>query len=271
MDPRSGRKGDHELTVRQLQELLNEDFVRQLDKVFACGTFGDPAASHESLDIFRWFRSINPTLTLGMNTNGGLRDPRYWMELASIFSLPLDYVVFSIDGMAGTNSIYRRGVEWHKVMQNAESYIRAGGHAQWDMLVFEHNQEHVSAARDHARMMGFTHFRTKVSNRFEEHPVAFLAPPKDYQPKVYDGPVVCHAQQEQSLYIAATGDILPCCFWGAEVFRSDQLREWIKNDPEYTELARSLVEKPLPVCQRNCASCAGNTEFAGQWQEETPF
>ena len=272
MDPRSGYKGDHELTVRQLETMFSVEFVQQLDKVFACGTFGDPAAARECLDIFKWFRKHNPKITLGMNTNGGLRDTRFWLCVAELFSQPLDYVVFSIDGMAMTNEVYRRNVHWHRVMQNSESFIRAGGKAHWDMLVFEHNQHHVDHCREHARSMGFTHFRTKVSNRFQDFPeITFLQPPKDYTAPVYDGPVQCHAEQERSLYVAATGDVLPCCFFGAEVFRSEELKDWVQNDPGFTKIVAAWGDKPHSVCTRNCATCNTKTQFGGQFREETAF
>ena len=101
--PDSGYDQDHELTLAKVQELFPVEFVQGLDKMFACGTFGDPAAAKECLSIFKWFRELNPTITLGMNTNGGLRDALFWIELGQLLSHPIDYVLFRIDGMAITN------------------------------------------------------------------------------------------------------------------------------------------------------------------------
>lgn len=271
-DPDSGYSQDHELTVDKLKAMFSHDFVRQLDKVFACGTFGDPAAAKECLDMFRWFRSINPDITLGMNTNGGLRDTRFWLEVADLFRLPRDYVVFSIDGMAATNSVYRVGVQWHRLMMNVESYIRGGGHAQWDMLVFEHNEQDVELCKERARSMGFTHFRTKVSNRFQERPVEFLKQPTTYHPTTQPtGPVLCHAAAERSLYVSATGHVLPCCFFGAEIFRSTELLDWAQNDPTYINIAEKWSQEPHKVCTRNCSTRAAITAFDHQFRQEIAF
>jgi hypothetical protein len=61
-----------------------------------------------------------------MNTNGGLRTKFWWQELANIMKGELDYAVFSIDGLADTNHIYRVDVNWDNVMSNAEAFISAG-------------------------------------------------------------------------------------------------------------------------------------------------
>ena len=269
MIPSSGYTTDHELTLEKVQELFPVDFVKGLDKMFACGTFGDPAAARECLSIFRWFRKVNPNIILGMNTNGGLRDTRFWMSMGEILSNELDYCVFSIDGMASTNDVYRRGVMWHRVMLNTEAFISAGGRAHWDMLVFEHNQHQVDACRDHARKMGFVWFRSKVSSRFAEHPVEFLNPPQNHMPVVADGPVVCHALNERSLYVAATGDILPCCFIGGQVFKMDHELGHLVQNPH--DLVSSFAQNPHPVCKRNCATQQNKTNFTQQFREETPL
>lgn len=269
MIPDRGYSSDHDLTLAKVQELFSVEFVQQLDKMFACGTFGDPAAAKECLQIFQWFRSVNPDITLGMNTNGGLRDTKFWIELGQLLSGPKDYCVFSIDGMASTNDIYRRGVMWHRVMLNSEAFIKHGGRAHWDMLVFKHNEHHVDHCREHARKLGFVRFRSKISARHQEVPIAWLAPPTGSVLPDNSGPVQCHAQNERSIYVAATGKILPCCFFGGEVFRwTEQLQHMIDNPQQ---LIQSWNTNPLPICQHNCGTAAQKTSFEQQFVEETAF
>ena len=116
----------HQLSVEMLEHLLPEGFVSNLDKMFMCGNYGDPAAGNQTIAIYEWFRSQNPNITLGMNTNGGIGTTFWWHSLGKIFNQPSDYVVFSIDGLEDTNSDYRVNVNWSKVMQNAEAFIAAG-------------------------------------------------------------------------------------------------------------------------------------------------
>lgn len=267
MDEHSGYSKDHDVTLQQIQQTYSVDFVKKLHKVFACGNFGDPAAAKECLQILQWFRSVNPSITIGINTNGGLRGPQFWTALGQLLSQQLDYCVFSIDGLADTNGVYRQGVQWSHVMANATAFVSAGGRAHWDMLVFAHNQHQVDHCRDKAKEMGFVRFRTKVSARFAQYPLLFLQPPAGHVPVLASKTIQCHAVQEKSVYMAATGEILPCCFIGSEVFRMDDRLRKLVQSPD--ELAASWTQNPHAVCSRFCAVTHNKTTFASQFQEDS--
>ena len=159
----------NELTLSKCEELFDSKFIKNLDKMFMCGVFGDPASTREALDIFKYFRKHNPNITLGLNTNGSIRSTSWWIELAEIFNKLTDYVIFSIDGLGDTNHLYRKNVHWHKVMTNAQAFIDAGGSAHWDMLIFKHNEHQVDDARKLANDIGFSEFNTKLTGRFLNH------------------------------------------------------------------------------------------------------
>ena len=161
LDPLFDKRKKNHLTINQILKHYDDNAIAKLDKVFICGVYGDPAAGKYTLDIFRYFRKINPTITLGINTNGALQTTFWWHELGKLFTQPLDYVVFSIDGLEDTNGTYRVNVNWKKLMSNVEAYIAAGGTAHWDMLVYRHNQHQVGEfahrffSRDHFWCNGF--------------------------------------------------------------------------------------------------------------------
>ena len=154
-----------DLSLEKLLSLIDVNFIKGLDKMFMCGTCGDPAAGKYTLDIFRYFKSVNPQITLGMNTNGSLRNTQWWKDLANIMTNPKDYVVWSIDWLEDTNSIYRINTNWNKIIDNAKSFISAGGSAHWDILIFEHNQHQVEDSENLAKSLGFSWFRSKVSKK----------------------------------------------------------------------------------------------------------
>ena len=164
-DTNFDRSVSHHLSMRTILDQLGAECLKRLDKMFMCGNYGDPAAGQHTFDIYRQFRCLNSTITLGMNTNAGLQNADWWQALAQILSQPRDYVVFSIDGLEDTNHVYRVNVQWHRVMENVRSFIKAGGSAHRDMLVYAHNQHQVDACQRLARDMGFKWFRTKVSIR----------------------------------------------------------------------------------------------------------
>ena len=240
------------LTMGKILKVFDEEKIKKLDKMFMCGNYGDPAAGKHSLDIFQEFRRINPNIVLGMNTNGAIQTTFWWYELAKILNQPQDYVVFSIDGLEYTNATYRRNVNWIKLMANARAFIDAGGSAHWDMLVYRHNQHEVDACEQHARDLGFSWFRAKVSKRGFTESLQF---PVGWQPiDVNPGIINCHALKEQSVYIDAQGNFVPCCWLGA------------RQQNFVTDV--DAIPTQDPVCSRTCGSTAAGTAFDQQWQRE---
>ena len=251
-DPNFKKDRQHHLSMNQILRVFDQEKIQQLDKMFMCGNYGDPAAGKNTLDIYQEFRRINPDVVLGMNTNGGLQTTFWWYELAKIMDQSQDYVVFSIDGLESTNATYRRNVVWHKVMSNARSFIEAGGSAHWDMLVYQHNQHEVDECEQLARDMGFKWFRAKVSKRGFTDKLKF---PTGWQPieKQATG-ISCHALKEQSVYIDAQGRLGPCCWLGSR----------------QTDFVTDVDAIPTqdPECLSACGQTAQGTAFDQQWQRE---
>ena len=246
-----------DLTLAKLTEKLNDNFIAQLDKMFMCGTYGDPAASNQSLAIYDWFRHINPNITLGMNTNGSLRNPHWWSLLGQRLNKLEDYCVFSIDGLENTNHIYRRNTIWSKIMKNAQSFIDSGGRAHWDMLVFKHNEHQVDECKQLAKDMGFVAFRAKVSKRFISKPIAGLEPPEIYNPQLRIGNISCHAMNEKSIYMDYRGELLPCCWLAAE--------KYTIND--FNTIINSWTKR----CVDTCSITKDVSNFGSQWFCEIYF
>ena len=248
----------HHLSMDQILQVVDQEKIQQLDKMFMCGNYGDPAAGKHTLDIFQEFRRINSEIVLGMNTNGGLQTTFWWYELAKRLNHPQDYVVFSIDGLESTNATYRQNVVWNKVMSNARAFIEAGGSAHWDMLVYQHNQHEVDACEHLARDMGFKWFRAKVSKRGFTDKLKF--PTGWNPPQLQSAQVRCHALTEQSTYIDAQGRESPCCWLGS------RQRDFV-TDFESVQASWNSVQ-PNIVCLDACGTTTGSTRFTDQWQRE---
>jgi sulfatase maturation enzyme AslB (radical SAM superfamily) len=235
-----------------------ESDIAKLDKMFMCGDYGDPAAGRHTMDIYRYFRSVNPDITLGMNTNGAIQNTSWWRSLGEIFQHKQDYVVFSIDGLEDTNHIYRRGVNWQRLMENAEAYISTGANAHWDMLIYRHNEHQVDQCEKLARSMGFTWFRAKVSKRRLygdlEMPVNWTAP------VARKGKINCHVLNEQSIYIDAQGRQSPCCWLGA------RQKDFIHDIQQVMSTWDS--DQPNPICRAVCGTDLTQSNFTAQFRRE---
>ena len=244
-----------ELSLNDIQKALPADFISRLRRISFCGNHGDPVTAKELPSILRFLREINPDLFINLWTNGSLRSASYWRSLAKILSV----VHFSIDGLADTNGIYRRGADFGKIMENAAAFIEAGGEAIWDFIVFRHNEHQVEEARALARKMGFQRLILKKTGRFfsnsrsqtkSRHPVLnrkgereyFLEPPENpaYQNEslrldmassgekllahLNQTTVRCQVQEEKSVYISAEGHVFPCCFLAGQMYLWHQKR-----------------------------------------------
>ena len=260
-DPTFNKNIKHWLTVPEIQRILPEKLIYRLDKMFMCGNYGDPAANVESLQIFSYFRQVNSSIVLGMNTNGGLQHHHWWARLANVLYKPADYVVFSIDGLEDTNHIYRKNVSWDRVMRNAEAFIAASGNAQWDMLVYEHNEHQVDACEQLAKEMGFKWFRAKVSKRPSN--INWLKAPRGWTSPVLESDnIECSILKENSVYLNAKGQFFPCC-WQANNGYTLGNFEQLKNT--WTS------DSPNTVCKSVCGTKDSKNSFTNQWQRITQF
>ena len=78
-------------------------------------------------------------------------------------------VDFGIDGLEDTLHLYRRNVKYSKVIENAQAFIQAGGHAQWNFIVFKHNEHQVDQARALSQQLGFENILVRNTGRFFNH------------------------------------------------------------------------------------------------------
>lgn len=229
-------------TLETLQKQIPIHIIEQLKRFYSVGTYGDPVMNPECVKIYRWVRDNNPNCRLEMHSNGGARDTEFWKEIAD-----LDIrVTFGIDGLEDTNHLYRRNVNWKKLIANVESFISNGGKAYWKYLIFKHNQHQVEEARQTSTEMGFRGFFPEHSDRWKSSNWVTgelmdvdkwsagdydLEKPdtqknnsyKSTTVKVYDDEefnhqkkIVCQmaSKSNYEIYIRANGDVQPCCMLG---------------------------------------------------------
>lgn len=154
-----------ELTPEDYDNIFTDPLASQLHCVIFNGNYGDPLAAR-NLD-YVIDKILKKNLSIRIFTNGSLKNVSWWTELGHKFSKKmLGEVIFSIDGLEDTNSIYRINSNFKKIMENAKAYIQAGGRARWDFLVFSHNYHQVGEAKALAKKMGFKKFLKKKTKRF---------------------------------------------------------------------------------------------------------
>jgi MoaA/NifB/PqqE/SkfB family radical SAM enzyme len=260
-----------DLDLRQFQLQIIKNINKKLEKIFFCGTVGDPCADISLLEKIKWLKDLHPEIVVGINTNGSIRNTDWWIDCANLLKGPLDYVVFSIDGLKDTNHIYRVGVQFDKVMQNAQAYINAGSSAHWDMLVFDHNKHQVKQCKELAKNMGFTWFRSKETDRWDEYSFNHIKPANKYNYIDYNdiNSIQCERNDEESTYIDYKGQEFPCCHIAESYYKGKtKHQDILQYTPEQLmdEYQTRLDNKnPFYVCKRSCGKTLNKRS---QWKQE---
>lgn len=216
-----------EITLEQFKEWFPVSFLEQIEHISMCGNYGDPIVASDTLDIIKYIKSVRPTMSIFMNTNGSARNKEWWTELASLNV----EAIFGIDGLADTHHLYRINTDWNKIIENAKTFIAAGGKARWDMILFKHNEHQVEACRQLSIELGFQEFIPKHTGRFKHgrldvldetgrslHTLYPTTKSTTIQETVIIAqkktkPVItCKAVQYSQIYVGANGNVTPCCW-----------------------------------------------------------
>ena len=242
---------NHDISLNDIKKMLPTEFINQLNSIIFCGNHGDPGLCPELIPICKYLKSVNPKLFLSVTTNGGMRKPSWWAELAGT----VDIVTFSVDGLEDTNHLYRQNVQWNRLESNMEAYSDAGGRANWTFLVFNYNEHQVESARIYAKLLNFD-FTVKKSGRYintysltkrNQHQAfdkkgnrtQLLSQPFD--PKYHNkelskfdkiveqygsfdkfidvAEISCKAIPKKEIYISAEGFVFPCCWLGGQPYK----------------------------------------------------
>ena len=221
------------LTLEQVKQIFYPEFVKQLHTMSICGNYGDFVANREALEIIDYLGTTNPQLRMSISTNGGARSAEFWQKLAK-YNVG---VYFCIDGLEDTHSIYRIDTTFNKVIKNATAFINAGGRAVWKMIMFEHNKHQVDQCLQLSRDLGFVDFDLTDHGRstgavfdkqgeYQHHigpgtgskfNIESVIQWRERSEFTYPAPkkeLSCYSNNAKSIYVAANGDVSPCCYLG---------------------------------------------------------
>jgi MoaA/NifB/PqqE/SkfB family radical SAM enzyme len=243
-----------EISLTQFKSFFTPAQLRKLKRLYMCGNYGDPIVAKDTLEIFRYLREANSSMTLAMNTNASARSTEWWIELAKIYG-EYGNVKFGIDGLSDTHHLYRRGTDFNKILENAKAFIDAGGHAIWEFIVFKHNEHQIEEAQRLSKELGFKKFHLKKTGRFysnsknkvktqlpvmnkNEEVEYFIEMPvnqnylnnslkkeegivKEFGSMtnyLNETAIACKTQNEKSIYISSEGFVFPCCWTANQLY-----------------------------------------------------
>jgi hypothetical protein len=216
-------------------KIFNEETLKQIITIYFCGNFGDPIMNDDLINMCRYIKDTAPNLDVRIHTNGGARSKRWWQALYQ--SLPTNHaVIFALDGLEDTHSLYRIGTKYENVVRNASYFIQEGGKAEWVFIKFKHNEHQVSEAERRSQEIGFERFTVKNTTRFigenrfavyddqgntqyyleppSDNKITFITPEqiKNFRTVLSTSDIECYVQHNKEIYIDAHKKVFPCCF-----------------------------------------------------------
>lgn len=222
-------------TYEDFTKIFTQEVYDQLEMIYFCGNFGDPIMNKDLVKMCGHIKEHKPNISVRIHTNGGARSTKWWTELYE--NLPENHLVyFGIDGLEDTNHLYRIGVNYDILMNNAQAFINAGGKAEWVFIKFKHNEHQASLCEEKSKEMGFVSFTMKNTTRFigeDKYSVLdkdgnveyYLEPPstnevvfiskeqiKNYKDYIKVSEIDCYVMKTKEIYIDANKHVFPCCF-----------------------------------------------------------
>lgn len=261
-------------TLDHTHKIFNPDFLKQLTKIRVNGNYGDIIMNPEALEIVRYFREHNKTLVIEISTNGSGRKQTFWQGLAEFDT----HVLFCLDGLEDTHHLYRQNTVWSTIIKNAKTFIASGGHAIWKFVKFDHNVHQLDACRQMSKDLGFNGFRPVDHGRnigpvFDRHgnhthdigkysgttefKVLFHKKQTDQvlleditDMRVEKEVITCSAVKALSIYIAANGDVSPCCWTGfyPQTYGSGEYLQAVNAQLKPLSAKNNALEHSLEDC-----------------------
>lgn len=227
-----------DMSLEQAQKIFTLSFLQQLDQILINGNYGDFITARDGLAIVEYFLTANPELKIIISTNGSGR-PHIWRRLGELGV----EVQFRLDGLEDTHYLYRQYTDFNLIIENAIKFIKAGGNAVWAMIKFKHNSHQIESAKELSKSLGFQRFElidagrdtTVVFTRDKKfsHVIGDYQGSTDYNTlhnqyqqyisdpditlkkvKIVEKKIDCYSKKHQEIYIAANGEVYPCCWLG---------------------------------------------------------
>lgn len=250
-----------DLSLEKLSKILS--YFPNISFVQLCGNDGDPCSAKNINEQIELIKEYKKDIFIQIHTNGSIRNEKWWSDLAINNENKNLQVFFGIDGLQDTHSIYRQATSFKKVISNATSFIKNGGSAVWQFLVFEHNKHQILEAYNLSQKIGFKRFflvkNTSVSGdelhyktgkplnlRLPDMPY-FIENTNDNRKTIFEEN--CIHLSKPSVYVSASGSMFPCCHLARSYENFD-----IESENEFKIHQEFASKNFRPKCLRTCGS-----------------
>jgi MoaA/NifB/PqqE/SkfB family radical SAM enzyme len=216
-----------EIEITTLKKVLEEH--ENMNHVHFCGRVGDPIVGKNFENLLDLVMSYKKIKFIQISTNGSMKTKEWWEKLAHKLKNINHEIIFGIDGLTDTHKIYRQNTNFEKIIENAKSFIDAGGNTTWQFILFEHNKHQLLEVKKLSKKLGFKNFKLitnpyvpNKSYHFKTGEEYTILPVTNIEKKILvksdkflkdtiDIEDCDHLKLKQ-IFLSYDGKISPCCF-----------------------------------------------------------
>lgn len=191
-----------------------------INSIILTGTYGDAPWHPKFFDIIEKFPD---NIKFGMETNGGMKNAKFWNDLGNIINKKFNsesYVTFGIDGPNNEiHQLYRRGVDYDKVIDNARTLRSTGVRVNWSFIEFDFNEKYVDVVEQQAKLFDFKFKKRRSRLRHRKNNDKYLS---TKQKKILNEfkdngikKISCEWYNKQQLNIDYTSRVWMCCYFSS--------------------------------------------------------
>tara|TARA_B100000424_G_C22945450_1_gene503237 strand:- start:1578 stop:2807 length:1230 start_codon:yes stop_codon:yes gene_type:complete len=169
------------LSIDYIDNIFDNKICSQIKYVNFTGTYGDAITHPNFFDIIskigvlnkkykeeRLKNNLKEKIIFKIETNAGLHNENFWKTFSEIinnnFDVDFSVIIVALDGIDDkTHQLYRRGVDFNKVLANCNTMIANNLNLIWSMIVFDHNEHQVAIAKEQSKKLGFKEFKIRRS------------------------------------------------------------------------------------------------------------
>lgn len=247
-------------------KIITSENLENIDVITLNGNYGDAMMHPMLIQMLTHLIEVKPSIAITIHSNAGVRDKEFYTELGKLLKDRPHRIIFGLDGLADTHSLYRRGVDFDKVIENAKAFIDAGGIAVWRYIVFDHNIHQIDEAYMLSKKIGFKEFKLNRSvktpiemDAYHTYPSGVItAPPKEQVYELYKkynksiddyiqskNESVCPWAQSGKMQIDVYGKLWPCCYFSLDIFGGHERKEYLNELDAINDLRTHSLEQVL--------------------------
>jgi radical SAM protein with 4Fe4S-binding SPASM domain len=294
----------HHMSFDTWQSITTKQNLSNISTLTFDGNFGDASMHPNIIKMLDYLSNIKKDLFIKVSSNGGARNTEFWKQLAIVLTKFSSHEMqFAIDGLDDTNHIYRRNVNWNKLVENITAFNSLGGTSTWRTIIFDHNKHQIHQMSKLAEQLGFYKFKTYrnrtspiILDAYKELPSGTLTSHSidefernykvikhfnrkkiPYEPSISFADYSCPFAEEQTVVVEPDGKVWPCCFIQGNTITGHKkfpYNEWnVNNLNEYSleEILEHFRNKLYPAWKDRsydiCNKCLHKTNKPTQYNE----